>query len=92
MCDNGSQIVKMRLPSERGADTVASRYDLSGVTRPSVRELDYEVGPGHVAGDQKRHPTGPLACSAISGRYPMRIGSSGVVARFRAGDKPAVPK
>jgi hypothetical protein len=51
MGDDGFQIVKMRLPSERGADTVGSRHDVSGVTRPSARELDLEVNGGHTLDD-----------------------------------------
>src|SRR5262245_56530514 len=47
MGDDGFQIVKMRLPSERGADPVGSRYDVSGITRPSARELDLEISAGH---------------------------------------------
>ena len=45
--DDGLQIVKARLPSERGADLVAGGDDLCRVARPPRRDLDLEVGARH---------------------------------------------
>ena len=35
------------MPSKGGAEAVARCFDVSGVTRPSIGELDLEVGAGH---------------------------------------------
>jgi hypothetical protein len=43
MGDDGLQIVKARLPSERGTDPVAGGHDLCWVARPPRCELDLEV-------------------------------------------------
>ena len=37
MGNDGFQIVKMRSPSERGADTVASRHDVGWIICPPAR-------------------------------------------------------
>jgi hypothetical protein len=41
--NDGLQIVKARLPSERGTDSVTGGHDLCRVARPPRGELDLEV-------------------------------------------------
>ena len=41
MGNDGFQIVKMRSPSERGADTVASRHDVGWIICPPAPACSY---------------------------------------------------
>src|SRR5262249_25081857 len=45
--DDGLQIVKARLPSERGTDALAGGHDVRRVARPPRGELDLEIDARH---------------------------------------------
>jgi hypothetical protein len=57
--DDGLQIVKARLPSERGTDSVTGGHELCRVARPPQCELDAADVAG-AAGNQDRHVVSPF--------------------------------